>query len=106
MTLLRHWRFLQGVLAVRLKIFLVRMQEVRTFFRFPRQLEFGAHRRGRRVILYGIPYADWNATLSDCGLWSSLPGVARVLRLPATPYGSGARADDVVVAMKTRVETH
>jgi hypothetical protein len=53
------------------------------------------------VILYGIPYADWNATLSDRGLWSKVLGVAQVRRLPATPCGSGARADDVVIAMKT-----
>ena len=53
------------------------------------------------MILYGIPYADWNATLSDRGLWSKVTGVAQVRRLPATPFGSGARADDVVIAMKT-----
>jgi carbamoylphosphate synthase large subunit len=92
---------LQGGLAVRLKIFLIRLQEVRTFFRFPRQLKFDANERGRSVILYGVPYADWNTTLSDRGLWSKLPGIAHVLRLPATPFGSGARADDVVIAMKT-----
>ena len=100
--MLRYWQFLQGVLAVQLKIFLIRLQEVRTFFRFPRRLELNADGRGRWVILYGIPYADWNATLSDRGLWSNLAGVARVLRLPATPYGSGARANDVVIGMKTQ----
>lgn len=99
--MLRYWRFPRGVLAVQLKIFLIRLQEVRTFFRFPRRLNLKGDGHGRRVILYGIPYADWNATLSDRGLWSNLPGIARVLRLPATPYGSGARADDVVIAMKT-----
>ncbi len=101
MSLLRYWRFLQGVLAIQLKIFLIRLQEVRTFFRFPRQLKFDADGCGRSVILYGIPYADWNAALSDRGLWSKLPGVAQVRRLPATPHGSGARTDDVVIAMKT-----
>jgi carbamoylphosphate synthase large subunit len=100
-SLLRYCRFRQGALAVRLKIFLVRLQEVRTFFRFPRQLEFDAEGRDRSVILYGIPYADWNATLSDRALWSKLPGVARVRRLPASPFGAGARVDDVVIAMKT-----
>jgi hypothetical protein len=49
------------------------------------------------VILYGIPYADWNATLSDRGLWSKVLGVAQVRRLPATPCGSGACADDVAL---------
>lgn len=53
------------------------------------------------MILYGIPYADWNATLSDRALWSSLPGIAHVLRRPASPFGSGARADDIVIAMMT-----
>jgi hypothetical protein len=100
-SLLRYWRFLRGVLAVRLKIFLIRLQEVRTFFRFPHQFKFDGDGRGRSVILYGIPYADWNATLGDRGLWSKLPGVTQVRRLPATPYGSGARADDVIIAMKT-----
>jgi carbamoylphosphate synthase large subunit len=88
-SLLEHWRVWRGALAVRLKILLIRLQEARTFFRFPRQIKFDAD-KGRRVILYGIPYADWNATLSD-----------RALCLPATPFGSGARADDVVIAMKT-----
>ena len=101
MALLRYWRFLQGVLTVQLKIFLIRLQEGRTFFRFPRQLKIAADGRGRRVILYGIPYADWNAPLSDRGLWSAVPGIAHVLRLPATPYGSRARTDDVVIAMRT-----
>ena len=101
MPLLRYWRFLRGDLAVRLKIFLIRLQEVRTFFRFPRLLELSADGRGCRVILYGIPYADWNATLSDRELWSKMQGIAHVLRRPATGLGSGARADDVVIAMKT-----
>jgi carbamoylphosphate synthase large subunit len=100
-SLLRYWRFLQGVLAVRLKILVIHLRDVRTFFRFPRQLKFEANARGRWVILYGIPYADWNATLSDRELWSRMQGVAQVLRLPATGLGSGARADDVVIAMKT-----
>jgi len=87
------------VLAIRLKILLIHLQEVRTFFRFPRWLTFNGD--GRRVILYGIPYADWNATLSDRGLWSKVPGIGQVHRLPATPFGSRARAADVVIAMKT-----
>jgi carbamoylphosphate synthase large subunit len=48
-----------------------------------------------------MPFADWNATVSDRELWQKLPNVSRVLRRPATPLGSGARADDVVIAMKT-----
>jgi len=71
------------------------------FFRFPRRLELTADGRGRRVILYGIPYADWNATLCDRELWSKMRGVAQVLRRPATGLGSRARTDDVVIAMKT-----
>jgi len=99
-SLLQHWRFWPGALAVRLKILLIRLRDVRTFFQFPRQIELDG-RKGGRVILYGIPYADWNATLSDRALWSDLPGVAQVLRRPASPFGSGARADDVVIAMMT-----
>lgn len=99
-SLLQHWRFWPGALAIRLKIFLIRLRDVRTFFQFPRQIEFDG-RKGGRVILYGIPHADWNATLSDRALWSNLPGIAQVLRRPASPFGSGAHADDVVIAMMT-----
>ena len=99
-SLLQRWRFWPGALALRLKILLIRLRDVRTFFQFPRQIELGAG-AGGRVILYGIPYADWNATLSDRALWSNLPGIAQVLRRPASPFGSGARADDVVIAMMT-----
>ena len=99
-SLLRYWRSRRGALAVRLKILLIRLQEARTFFRFPRHIKVDANGNGR-VILYGIPYADWNATLSDRRLWSNLPGIVQVLRLPATPFGSAARAGDVVVAVKT-----
>jgi carbamoylphosphate synthase large subunit len=94
-------RSLSRALAIQLKIFLIRLQEVRTFFRFPRQIRLGPVGSGRSIILYGIPYADWNATLSDPALWAQLAGIARVLRLPANPFGSEARADDIVIAMKT-----
>jgi carbamoylphosphate synthase large subunit len=97
-SLLQHWRFWPGALALRLKILLIRLRDVRTFFQYPRQIDLDV-RKGDRVILYGIPYADWNATLSDRGLWTSLPSVAQVLRRPASPFGSGARANDVVIAM-------
>jgi hypothetical protein len=96
--LLRFWR---GALAVQAKILVIRLQDFRTFFRFPRDLQLRDGGRGRWVILYGMPYADWNATVSNRDLWMKLPGVARVLRRAATPLGSGARADDVVIAMKS-----
>lgn len=89
------------MLAIQLKILLVRLQEVRTFFRFPRQIKFGAVSSCRRVVLYGIPYADWNATLSDRALWAHIADIAQLRRLPANPFGSGARPGDIVVAMKT-----
>ena len=101
MFLLRCLRSLPRVLAIQVKIFLIRLQEVRTFFRFPRQIKVGAVGSSRRVILYGIPYADWNATLSDRTLWSHIADIAQVMRLPANPFGSGARAGDIVIAMKT-----
>jgi len=99
-SLLRYWRSWRGALAVRLKILLIRLRDVRTFFQFSRQIDVDARQSGR-LILYGIPYADWNATLSDRALWSTLPGVGQVLRRPASPFGSGARANDVVIAMMT-----
>jgi carbamoylphosphate synthase large subunit len=89
------------VLAIRAKILVIRLQDLRTFFRFPRDLKLRDGGRGRWVILYGMPYADWNATVSNRDLWLKLPDIARVLRRPATPFGSGARADDVVIAMKS-----
>ena len=101
MSLLGRLRSLPRALAIQLKIFLIRLQEVRTFFRFPRLIKVGSAGTGRRVLLYGIPYADWNATLSNRALWAQMADIAQVLRLPANPLGSGARADDIVIAMKT-----
>ncbi len=98
-ALLGFLRFWRGALAVQAKILVVRIQDLRTFFRFPRDLRLRSD--GRRVVLYGMPYGDWNATVSNRALWMKLPGVGRVLRRPASPFGSGARADDVVIAMKT-----
>jgi hypothetical protein len=94
MPLLRRFRSLPTVLSIQLKIFLICLQEARTFFRFPRQIKISPVSRGRRVILYGIPYADWNATLGDHALWAQMTDIAQVLRLPANPFRSGARAGE------------
>jgi hypothetical protein len=63
------------------------LREARTFFRFPLRVSFAAPTGGPAtgVLLYGVPYADWNAPLADRRLWEGVRGVADVLRLPAVP---------------------
>jgi hypothetical protein len=41
---------------------------------------------GLRVILYGLPYADWNATLSDRTLWQDLKVVSELRRVPGVRW--------------------
>ena len=62
------------------------MQEVRTFRRFPTRLQVApAEGPGLRVILYGVPYGDWNATLADPKLWRDLKVVSELRRVPGFP---------------------
>lgn len=75
-----------------------RLRETRAFFRFPLCVRLAvpaggpASGRNTRVLLYGIPYADWNAPLAARALWQGVPGVASVLRLPALPILAAAIA--------------
>lgn len=65
------------------KILRVHVQEARTFRRFPMRLRMAsAAKPGLRVILYGLPYGDWNATLSDAKLWQDLEVVSELRRIP------------------------
>ena len=62
---MRRWRTLR-----------YRIGEMRTFNRYLRRLSLapsGAH--STTVILFGIPYGDWNEMLADAGLWRSLKSV-------------------------------
>ena len=76
-------KYLEGVVAVFWKILRVHVQEARTFRRFPLRLQMtAAQGPGLRVILYGLPYGDWNATLSDRKLWQDLAVVSELRRIP------------------------
>jgi hypothetical protein len=76
-------KYLEGVVSVFWKILRVHVQEARTFRRFPMRLQMTpAEGPGLRVILYGLPYGDWNATLSDRKLWQDLAVVSELRRIP------------------------
>ena len=81
-----------------------RLSEWRSFLSFPMHLSLPtAGAGGLTVVLFGIPYADWNALLSDIEFWRDLGGVSTVWRLPAfawllSLFGS---ASAVVVPMKS-----
>jgi hypothetical protein len=76
-------KYLEGVVPVFWKILRVHVQEARTFRRFPMRLRLTPSvGPGLRVILYGLPYGDWNATLSDRKLWQNLEVVSELRRIP------------------------
>ena len=37
------------------------------------------------MVLYGVPYADWNKSLAVQALWDGVADVSRVVRIPASP---------------------
>ena len=102
-------------LALLLSDLRLRLREVRSFLRFPLYVPLVATAGGSAacVLLYGVPYADWNAPLSDATLWAGVSGVTSVVRLPALTVVSGllarfvARgARQVVVPTKTGHAKH
>ncbi len=96
-------KYLEGVVSVFWKILRVHVQEVRTFRRFPRHLRMRpAVGPGLRVILYGLPYGDWNAALADPKMWQDLGVVSEVRRVPGF-RGLLPRATErtVLIPMKT-----
>jgi hypothetical protein len=74
-----------GQLTIFLGIIRQHLRELRVFLRFPLRQKFSpsAMRERTLVLLYGIPYADWNAALAEASLWQEIPGVAEVIRIPA-----------------------
>jgi hypothetical protein len=66
-------------------------------------MRIGATRgAGLKVVLYGIPYGDWNAALADAGLWRSLEVVSEVSRIPAFPFlVRRASENTVLIPMKS-----
>jgi hypothetical protein len=95
--------YLQGVIKVCWMTLRVFVQEVRNFRRFPTHLRLTPlEGPGVRVVLYGLPYADWNASLSDRQLWQDLRVVSEVRRIPGLRWllpWSTERT--VVIPMKT-----
>jgi len=96
-------RYLEGVGSVLWTILRVHVREARTFRRFPMRLRMTpAAGPGLRVILYGLPYGDWNATLSDRKLWQDLEVVSELRRIPGfrwlLPWSS---EHTVLIPMKT-----
>ena len=58
--------------------------EVRSFYRFPRRLRLPAAKSfGVQLILFGIPFGDWNRMLADPLFWDSVGAVSEVWRIPA-----------------------
>ena len=76
-------KYLEGVGSGFWKTLRVHVQEARTFRRFPMRLQMTpVGGPGPRVILYGLPYGDWNATLSDPKLWQDPEAVSELRRIP------------------------
>ena len=76
-------------------------RELRHFLRFPLSLRSN-RTSGSTVVLYGIPYTDWNKSLAVRSLWDEVPEVSRVVRMPALPSLLRwlAGRDAVVIPMK------
>jgi len=96
-------QYLEGVVAVLWMNLRVFVQEVRNFRRFPTHLRLApAEGPGVRVVLFGLPYADWNASLSDRHLWQDLRLVSEVRRIPGLRWLLPWSAErTVVIPMKT-----
>ena len=76
-------RYLEGVGSILWTILRVHIEEARAFRRFPMRLRMTpAAGPGLRVIPRGLPYGDWNATLSDRKLWQDLEVVSELRRIP------------------------
>ncbi len=78
-------------------------QELRNFGRHPLHLRLPpSEGPGLTVILYGVPYGDWNAALGSRALWQDLRVVAEVRRIPAfRMLLPRSRERTVLIPMKT-----
>lgn len=67
-------------------VFRYRLGELREFLRYPLRLSLPASPdRHLHVVLYGVPYSDWNRGLSDSDIWRDIGKVSTVRRVPAFP---------------------
>jgi hypothetical protein len=96
------WNFCASVMRS-WKTLRYRIGEIRTFGRYARRLQFApVGGEDLTVILYGIPYGDWNAMLSDADIWRSLKGVREVRRVPAFSFlVPRTNGNTIVIPMKT-----
>ena len=78
------------------------LREIRNFYRYPRRLRFRRDGGERlRVVLYGIPFDDWNRSLASTELWQGIERVTEVVRRPAFPFFAPANdAHTIFIPMK------
>src|SRR6185312_2830595 len=77
-------------------------RELYDFFRWPLSLRDPDRSAGSTVVLYGLPFSGWNRHLAARALWDGVPGVSRVVRMPAMRglLQQFAEPDAVVIPMK------
>ena len=83
------------------------VRELYHFFRWPLSLHDPDRSAGSTVVLYGLPFSGWNRHLAARALWDGVPGVSRVVRMPAMRglLQQFAEPDAVVIPMK-EAHTH
>jgi hypothetical protein len=99
---------LAGVARLSLAMARLRLRELRNFYRYPRRLRFArTGGAGLRVVLYGIPFDDWNQPLTSPELWEGIEQVAEVVRVPGSPLFAPADGRPTVfIPMKDIHATH
>ena len=82
----------------------IHVREIRNFYRHPRRIRFV--RTGGpelRVVLYGIPFDDWNRALASIALWQPINQVTEVVRVPAWAFlAPGGKRPTIFIPMKDR----
>jgi hypothetical protein len=76
---------LANVVKLSLAMARLRLRELRNFYRYPRRLQFARDGgEGLRVVLYGVPFDDWNQPLTSPELWEGIEQVTEVVRVPGS----------------------
>lgn len=96
-------RLIKAWIARAWQKFRYHIQELRNFRRHPLRLSLQpAEGPGLTVVLYGVPYGDWNKALASRALWQDLRVVSEVRRIPALRLLLPRRRDrTVLIPMKT-----